>query len=103
MLERDDPGDKFSALSFAIGIGLDAHVTDFDACATDVDALADPDYSVAEFDAPNHLDAPIDADCSVADLYISEHQRDLQTIVDGLLTLPPSASLGRIPTSRPIG
>ena len=99
-MERDDPGDKFSALTCASGIGLDAHVTDFDACATDLDALGDPDYSVATFDAPTHLNVPINPDCSVADLYISEHQRDLQNMVDGLLTLPPSASLGRIPTSR---
>ena len=64
--------------------GLDASVTGFDAF-TD---LAAPTgfVSFADFDAligPDHF---------VID---SDHQRDLKNIVGGLLTLPPSASLGR--------
>ena len=31
---------------------------------------------------------------------VIDHERDLKNIVDGLLNSPPSASLGRIPTSR---
>ena len=80
---EDDPDGDFAA--------LEAPVTGFDAFTGFADLTA--------LDAFSAYDAVIDPDLSSTKSYISEHQSDVKNIVDGLLTLPPSASLGRIPTS----
>ena len=107
LVERDDPADKYLSLSFASDVGSDAHVagldapvTDFDACATDLDACAtDFDALIGSESSVTEFDAFIGPDHSVMDSYISDHQRDLKNIADGLLTLPPSASLGSFPAA----
>ena len=65
---------------------------------TGLDACAGPESAVTD------LNAVIDSDDSAVGSFVSGgarcHERDLKDIVDGLLNQPPSASLGRIPTSQ---
>ena len=72
-----------------------AHVVGLDASVTEFDAFIGPDSPFIDFDAHIDFDARVDVDAPVID-----HDRDLKSIVDDLLNLPPSASLGRFPTSR---
>ena len=71
---------------------------------TDFDARTGPEAYVTDFDAFICSDSPfIDSDAHIdVDAAVIDHDRDLKTIVDGLLYSPPSASLGRFPTSRPL-
>ena len=69
-----------------------AHVAGLDVSVTDFGALIGPDYSFIVVDARIDFDAYIDVDAPVID-----HDRDLKSIVGGLLNSSPSASLGRLP------
>ena len=55
----------------------------------------------AEYEAPvTDFDAFICPDSSVTGSYLSDQQRDSKDIVDGLLSAPPSASLGSFLSGR---
>ena len=75
-----------------------------DSVADDFDLFTGPDACAGPEVAVTDLNAFIDSDDSVVGSFVSDgaryHERDLKDIVDVLLNLLPSASLGRFPTSR---